>query len=267
MTMSRPLGLPWLRDQGPMSRFTPHSTLGSYQGITLPPTQLRGKLRAGQRQAEWEELDSEVQRPPQHLQSSHQSAPPSQSIPTKEDWRTPAPTRNSGLSSILNPIQPDGSAALRCYNGPDLPTGSPLSAVDPAPPSISTIHVFYGQKQLSGTSPTAGGYTGTFPPGVRKILTPESTSKPTSAQRAAIHKNTDAGRLSFSPESGLAYMAKPGQSTSTVVPPMPTPPAQSDEPQHEYPSRSRPPADAWRSSGGKMQAPVRTPLSQSESSK
>jgi hypothetical protein len=264
MTMSYSLGLPWLRDQDPISRFTSHSTLDSYQGITLPPIQLRGKLRAGQRRAEWEEPESEVQRPPQQLQSSHQSAPPSQSIPTKEDWRAP---RNSGLSSILNLIQPDGSAAPHCYNGPDLATGSPLSAVDPAPPSVSTIHMFSGQEQLSGTSPTADGYTRTFPPGVRRVLTPKSTSKPTNAQRAAIHQNTDAGRLTFSPESGLAYMAKPGQSTSTVVPPMPTPPAQSDEPQHEYPSSSRPPTDTWRSSGGKMQAPVRTPLSQSESSK
>jgi hypothetical protein len=265
MTMSCPLGLLWLRDQNPMSRFTSRSTLDSHQGITLPP--LRDKSQAGQRRVEWQEPESEVRGLRQQLQSSHQSVPPSQSIPTKENWRTPAPTRNSELSSILNPTQPDGSAVLRCHNGPDLATGSPLSAVDPAPPSISTIHMFSGQEQLSGTSPTADRYTGTFPPGVRRILTPKSTSKPISAQRAATHENTDSGRLPFSPESGLAYMAVPRQSTSTVVPPMPTPPEKSDEQQYGSPSSSRPPTDAWRSSGGKMQAPVRTPLSQSESSK
>jgi hypothetical protein len=243
-----------------MSRLTSHSTLDSDERITLPPIRLRDESQASKRRVEWQEPESEVQWPPQQLRLSPQSAPPSQSIPTGEDWRTSAPTRNSGLYSILNPTQPDGSVMLRCHNGPNLATGPPCSAVDPAPPSISTMHMFSGEEQPSGTSPTADGYTGTFSPGVRRILTPRSPSKAISAQRVAIHENADVGRSPFSPESKRAYMAK--SSISTVVPPIPTPPAQSDEQQYGSPPSSCPLTGAWRSSGGTMQISVRTPLSQ-----
>jgi hypothetical protein len=214
----RPLGLPWLRHYDPMSHLASRSVLDSHQRITLPPIKLRDEPQAGQRQVEWHEPESEAQGPPQQLQSSPLSAPPSQSIRTEEDWRTSAPTRKSGVYSILNPTKPDGSAVLCCHNGLDL-----------TPPSISAIHTFPGQQLPPDTSPTAKGYAGISPQGLRRILTPRSPSRAINAQRAASHGNTDIRRL---------------PSASSEVPPMPTPPAQSHEQQYGFPPSSGAPTDA-----------------------
>lgn len=193
-----------------MSHLASRSVLDSHQRISLPPIKLKltDEPLAGQRQVEWHEPESEAQGPPQQLESSPLSMPPSQSIRTEEDCRTSAPKRKPGVYSILNTTKPNGSAVLCCYNGPDLP-----------PPSISAIHTFPGQQLPSSTPPTADGYAGTSPQGLCRILTPGSPSRAINAQRAASHGNTDIRRL---------------PSASSKVPLRPTPPVQSHEQQYAF---------------------------------
>lgn len=252
-----------------MSRLTSYSTLSSYQSYnlppiqcrdqihTLPPIKLRDESQADKPGVEWQEPDH------QQLQPSPHSEPTSE-LPTEEGWRTSAPTRNSEGHPILNSIEPDGWAALR-LSGPNLATGSPLSTVGPAVLSISTIHTFSGQKQQSNISPRADGNTRTLARGGGKVLTPKSPSLATDTRQPAVHEHS--GSLSFSPNEP-EYMAKPRPPTTYVVPPMPTPPTQSDGQQYRSPSGSWPSrTDAVHSSGSIKQALVRTPLPQSESSK
>jgi len=237
------------------SRYTP----GSHQGITLPPIKWRDESKAGQPGVEWQKPDNQQLRPSSHSERLSQ-------LPTEKGRRASALTRESGGFSILNPIGPDGSVVSRFHHSPNLATGSSLSAVDQAPPSISTtIHTFSGQKQLSNTSPRADGNTRTLAHGARKILIPKSPSQATGAQRAAVHENAES--MPFSPASELKYVDKPGPSISYAVPPMPTLHTKSEEQQYGCQSSSWPSTDAVNSSGGTIQALVRTPISQSESSK
>lgn len=216
------------------------STLSTYQGLTLPPIKLRDESQPGH----------------QPLQPSPHSEPPSQ-FPTEEGWRTSAPT---GLHSIPNPIEPDGSAVLPFRNDPDLATGSPLSAVGPALPSISTIYTLSGQKQPSNISPRADGNTGTLARGGRGILAPKSASQAIGAQRPVLPENAEG--LPLSPTSERECMAKPRPYTSHVVRLMPTPPTQSNGQQYESPSSSWPSTtDSVHSGGSIIQDLVRTPLS------
>jgi hypothetical protein len=218
----------------------------SYQGITLPSIQFRDGLLAGQPRVQWQGHNSQQLQPSAYIE-------PRSPLPIEEGRRTLAPTWKSGRLSILNPNQP----MLRFQNGPDIGYGSPLSAVDPVPPSTSIVHTFSSQEQLSNTSPRADGNAATLARGARTILTSESPSQ-ANAQKAAIFE--DAGSLPLSPASEGEYKANPGPFTSSLKPTMPTPPTQFNEQQYESTSSSRYLTDALYVSETTKQAPVRTLL-------
>lgn len=228
-----------------------------YQINTLPPIKLRDESQADKPGVEWQEPDHQQLQPSPHGEASSE-------LLTEEGWRTSAPTRKLGWHQILSSIEPDASAALR-FTGPVLATSSPLSTVGPAAPSVSTIHTFSGQKQQFYISPRADGNTRTLARGGRRILTKKSPSLTTDTQQPAVHEIS--GSLSFSPNEP-EYVAKPRPPTFYVVPLMPTPLTQSDGQQYRSPSSSWPSrTDTVHSSGSIIQALVRTPLLQSESSK
>lgn len=211
----------------------------SSQGFTLPSIQL-----AGQTGVEWQEPNSQQLQPSPYIE-------PRSSFSTEEERRTSAPTWKSEWHSKLNPIEP----VLRFQNGPDTVFDSPLSTVDPVPPSTSTVHTFSDQKQLCNTSPRADG-AATLARGARTIWTPESPSH-ANALRAAIFE--DAGSLPLSPTSEREYKANPIPLTSLMHAIL-TPPTQFNEQKYGSTSSSRNLTDALRVSEGTKQAPVRTLL-------
>ena len=245
----------------PVSRSPPDG-----QKITLPPVQLRDDARQGGRQVEIEQADRHEGRgvpsqPPQLLPSP-QYGRPLQPAPPGEDWRL-GRSRDLGVHSILNPTDAEGtSSSGRRVSGGE--TDSPLSAVGTsqfgASPSLATQHTFPGQQPVAGTPPTQPGYGATYPRG-RPILTPRSP-RAVSAGRGRGQATIDAARSPFLAGRTRAYTAEPGQSVSSDVPPMPTPPGQTQGQQHYgFP----PPASTPRRTSTTMQAPGRTPLSQSAS--
>lgn len=238
------------------------------QRIILPPVQLRDDLQQGGRPAERPQQEAEGRGAPQQLQPSPQYVRMPQP-PSGEDWRTPAASRDLGVHSILNPPEPErsGSSSRRLSGGT---TESPLSAIGPpshfgASPSTATTHSFSGQNVPSSTPPMAEGYAGTFSRAPRRILTPRSPARAVSAGRGGPG-TIDAQRSPFLPARGRTYMAEPGPSASSDVPPMPTPPSLQQQQQYGFPQASSTPSIApRRPSGPSMQAPGRTPLSQSAS--
>ena len=235
------------------------------QNITLPPVQLRDDAQQGGRQVEPQLAEQLEGRgiPSQALQllPSPQYGRPLQPAPSGEDWRS-GPSRDLGVHSILNPAEPEGtpSSGRRVSSGE---TESPLSAVGPpsqfgASPSIASQHTFPGQQTVAGTPPMQPSYSATFPRG-RPILTPRSP-RSVSIGRGRGQATIDAARSPFLPGRSRAYTAEPGQSSD--VPPMPTPPGQTQSQQHYgFP----PPASTPRRTSNTMQAPGRTPHSQSAS--
>jgi hypothetical protein len=250
------------------------------QGITLPPVQLRDDNQPGGRLGERRQSENESRGSfSQHSQQSqpspqHIHPPPPGSL--GEDWRMAAPSRDLGVHSMLNPTEPDHSNAPghRRLSA----TESPLSTIGATPhfgnsPSTAPAHSFPGQPMPSTTPPTGEGYPPNFGLKQRRILTPRSPSSRTvSGGRAFGHATIDAQQSPFLPGRGRSYIAEPGPSASSDVPPMPTSTAaahQQQQQQQQYgfpptgtPTSSVPPR---RASGGNMQAPVRTPLSQSAS--
>ncbi|KUJ19914.1 uncharacterized protein LY89DRAFT_579776, partial [Mollisia scopiformis] len=268
---------PGLGDQDSMSQRPPASRPASRsppdgQRIILPPVQLRDDLQQGGRPAErpQQEFEGRGGGPPPQLQPSPQYSRMQQPPPSGEDWRTPVLTRDLGVHSILNPPEPEGSgASSRRLSGGT--TESPLSIGPPshfgASPSTATTHSFSSQNVPSSTPPTAETYAGAYSRVPRRILTPRSPSRAVSAgRRGSTQATIDAQRSPFLPARGRSYMAEPGPAASSDVPPMPTPPNLQQQQQYGFPPSSSTPTIApRRPSGQTMQAPGRTPLSQSAS--
>ncbi|KAF8865882.1 hypothetical protein BDZ45DRAFT_377755 [Acephala macrosclerotiorum] len=240
------------------------------QRFILPPVQLRDDPQQGGRPAERPQQESEGRGGSQQLQPSPQYARMQQPPPSGEDWRTPGLSRDLGVHSILNPPEPEGSgSSSRRLSGGT--TESPLSAIGPpshfgASPSTSTTHSFSSQIVPSNTPPTQEGYGGAFSRAPRRILTPRSPARAVSAGRGAPQGTIDAHQSPFLGARGRPYVAEPGPSASSDVPPMPTPPSQQQQQHYGFtPSSSTPSIAPRRPSGPSMQAPGRTPLSQSAS--
>jgi hypothetical protein len=172
------------------------------------------------------------------------------------------------VHSILNPTEPEGgqgtpSSSRRVSTGN---TGSPISAIGStlhlAPSPITAPHTFSGHQQSSDASPTQEGYRATFPRNQgrspRRILTPRSRAN--SAGRGQT--TFDARGSPFIGQRGRAgYTAGPGQQD---VPPMPTPPGQSQQ-LHGHPASDNAPTTGRRLSMSSMQALGQRPHSQSAS--
>lgn len=244
------------------------------QRITLPPVQLRDDIQQGGRSVERQQGETEGRS--SFSQQPQPSPRPTPTGPPGEDWRMAAPSRDLGVHSMLNPTEPDsGSSSGRRRLSA---TESPLSTIGPpsqfgASPSTAAAHPFPGQQIPSTTPPIGEGYPPNFPrgpPGPRRILTPRSPSSRTvSGGRAFGHTTIDAHQSPFLSGRGRSYIAEPGPSANSEVPPMPTPPAAAQQQQQQQygfpPTASTPSIAPRRSSGGNMQAPGRTPLSQSAS--
>jgi hypothetical protein len=265
---------PGLGDQDSMSQRPPASRPASRsppdgQRIILPPVQLRDDPQQGGRQAERQQQEPEGRGFPQQLQPSPQHARTSQVAPPGEDWRSSGLSRDLGVHSILNPTEPEGGrTSTRRLSGGT--SESPVSTVGPptqfgASPSTATPHTFPGQQAPSTTPPTGEGYGAAFTRGPRRILTPRSPSRAVSSGRGVGQGIIDAQRSPFLPSRGRPYTVAPGPSASSEIPPMPTPPGQSQQ-HYGFPPRASTPSIApRRGSGSTMQAPGRTPLSQSAS--
>jgi hypothetical protein len=235
------------------------------QRITLPPVQLRDEPKEVGREVERQQPEPEARALPQH-QPSPQNARTSQTAPFGEDWRVSAPIRDLGVHTILNPTEPEGSGSssrrLSVGTSGSPSTSGPASSFGASPLISTPQHTFPGPQQPSSTPPTAEGCSSTFPR-PRRILTPRSP-RVTSMGRGA-QETINARRSPFLPSRGRTYTAEPGQSASSEVPPMPTPPGQSaGMQQYGFPQVSTPTLER-RPSMATMQAPGRAPLSQSAS--
>ena len=251
----------------PASRPASHSPPDG-QEPTLPPIQLRDDAQQGSRQGD-PQLAENLEGPrlaPQDSQPlpspSSQYGRPLQPAPSGEGWRS-GPSRDLGVHSMLNPTEPEGSSSSG-RRVSDAETGSPQSAVGPrshfgASPSSASQHTFPGQQPAAGAPSTQSSYSATLPRS-RPILTPRSP-RSFGIGRGRGQATIDASRTPFLPLRGRAYTAEPGQSATSDIPPMPTPgKAQSQQPYGFPPTASTP-----RRTSTTMQAPVRTPHSESTS--
>ncbi|KAJ5043013.1 uncharacterized protein L3040_004402 [Drepanopeziza brunnea f. sp. 'multigermtubi'] len=153
---------------------------------------------------------------------------------------------------------------------------SPNSAAGPpltfgASPSAAASHTFSGQQFLPG--PGEELRSGAYSQVPRRILTPRSPSSRNSSYGRGMGVGTiDAQQTPFLPAKGRAYVAEPVPHASSEVASMPTPSGQQQQHQQQqhqhygFPQAASAPSNAPRgTSGGTMQAPGRTPLSQSAS--
>jgi hypothetical protein len=256
-----------------MSQRPPASRPASYsppdgQNITLPPVQLRDDAQQGGRQGDPQPAEQPAQRfAPQASQSLPSPSPQYgrslQPAPSGEDWRL-GPSRDLAVHSILNPTEPEDPLSFgRRVSGGE--GQSPLSAVGPpsqfgASPSIASQHTFPGQQAAAGTPTTQSTLAATFPM-ARPILAPRSP-RSFSLGRGRGQVTVDAARSPFLPGRARGYNAEPGQSTSSDVAPLPTPPGQMQSQQHYgFPSTASTPSRTSTT----MQAPLRTPHSESTS--
>jgi hypothetical protein len=237
------------------------------QRITLPPVQLRDDPPPGGRQGERQQGEAEGRGYPQQ---SPQHARTTQTAPSGEDWRSSGPSRDLGVHSILNPAESEaGGPSSRRLSV--TATESPQSGVGPgsqfgASPVGMAAHPFQGQQPPSSAPPVTEAYSAAYPR-PRRILTPRSPSRAISSGRGAGPATIDAQRSPFLPSRGRPYTAEPGPSPASEVPPMPTPPGQTQaQQQYGFPqSASTPTIAPRRASGSIMQAPGRTQASQSAS--
>lgn len=165
---------------------------------------------------------------PQQLQSPRQNTPPTKSISDQE--------KSSSYLDILSLLNPRSEEDH--HN-------------DPASVILSTEH------KPSGAIKTAEGCIRTLP---RKASISKPSSRATHLQPAVSRGNIDARTLLIEPENDQAYDIK----SPFWVSQLPTPPAQSHEPQDGSFSSLWPAMDTWCSSGGTTQAPAKTSLSGSE---
>ncbi|KAG0648565.1 Transcription factor zip1 [Hyphodiscus hymeniophilus] len=185
-----------------------------------------------------------------------------QPAPPGEEWRS-GRSRDLGVHSMLNPTEPeDSSSSGRQVSGGE--ADSPLSAAGPhsqfgTSPSISAQHTFPGQQPGFETLSAQSSYSATFPR-ARPILTPRSPRN-FSLGRGRGQATIDAARSPFLPSRGRAYTAEPGQSASSDVPSMPTHGSTQGHQHHDFP----PTASTPRRASATMQAPLRTPHSESAS--
>jgi hypothetical protein len=243
------------------------------QKIILPSVQLRDDPQQGGRQPERQQQpEPEGRGFPPRLQPSPQHARLVQPAPSREDWRSSGGTRHFAVHSILNQPEPERSASSgRRLSGP--PTESPRSAVGPPPFGASPVghpsHMFPGQQSSSNT-PT-GEYPPSYPP-QRRILTPRSPSRNLSSSGRPPGRGTiNAQQSPFLPSGDRPHMGEYVPPGPSDIQPRPTPPAQFQQQQsYGFPPTASTPniaprRDDRRESGPGMQAPGRTPLSQSAS--
>jgi len=185
----------------------------------------------------------------------------------REAWR-PAPSRDLGVQSILNPTEPEVSYASQvsgrqtssgAIDSPQSTSGH-QSQLAPSPTS-GTSHTF-SHPGSSYTSPTSDVYRVTLASGrgspPRRILTPRGIR--TVSLHGPSQGTIDAQRSPFVPERSRGY-GQPGTSNATA-----TPPERSQQQQHHEFSTTAParPQDR-RSSGSRIQAHSRGSPSQSAS--
>ncbi|KAL3420980.1 hypothetical protein PVAG01_07425 [Phlyctema vagabunda] len=215
------------------------------QRVNLPPVQLRDEPLQSGRQAEW--------RPEQE---SREFIHPRPTLPSPQQQQHPnhpsAPTRDLGVLSILNPAEPESVGSGQRARG-----GSPPSHFGVSPSAGGPIHGFPSIQTTNAMDEHGAALTRG-----RRILTPRSP-RTVSTGMGTITGSRDAHRSPFIGSRPRAFTNDPGPSPSSEVPPMPTPPMQSQHPQHYgFPSVSTP--HERRQSGG-MQAPGRSSLSESAS--
>jgi hypothetical protein len=263
-----------LGDQDSMSQRPPASRPASRspsdaQRIAFPPVQVRDELEQDGRQVEGQQLEPFDSRGHSHTLPSPQSVRTQASTPG-EDWRS-GPLRDLGVHSILNPTVPQGtpSSSRRVSSGN---TASPLSVAGPASqlgasPTTDTPFPFPGHEASTGTPPTQEGLRATSPHGrgtpvPRRILTPRSLAARVGrgSQPPGI---IDVQRSPFLSSRNRSYMAEPGTSAASEVPPMPTAQERSQA-YYGYPGSAQTP-DRRTISMPIMQAPGPAPLSQTGS--
>ena len=172
--------------------------------------------------------------PPQLQSSSPQNTSPSQSIPLSGGRQNSS--SYLGIHSILNPA----------HEGPKLVHHDGL-------PSATTS----AEQKPSGTMPTAEGCAETLSQFSRRTLIPKTSSRITGTRRATSQGDVNA-RLLISPESDQAYMVTRGLPASPELPQLPIPPAQSHKQHYGSLTTSWPAPDAWGSTVGTMQDPVKS---------
>lgn len=198
------------------------------QRIALPPVQVRDELQQDGHRAEGQQAEHVDGRVHVHTLPSPQSVRTQTSTPG-EDWRS-GPLRDLGVHSILNPTVPQGtpSSSRRVSSGN---TESPLSVAGPASqlgasPTTDTPSTFPGYEGPSGTPPSQEGHRATSPHGrgtpvPRRILTPRSLAARV-GRSGQPPRTIDAQRSPFLPPRSRTYVAEPGLSVASEVPPMPT---------------------------------------------
>ncbi|KAK2628566.1 hypothetical protein QTJ16_001669 [Diplocarpon rosae] len=227
----------------PASRSPPEG-----QRLVLPPVQLRHDVQQEGRHVARPQPEPESRGFLQHLPAS-QHAQTSQPSPPGEGWRPPRQSRDLGVHSILNPPESEsrGNPNRRMSGGTN---ESPRSAAEPPfEPTASTgaLHTFPGQQLSSGVPPVGEPHAAAFPTAPRRILTPNSPSaRAVSVGRGVGVGTIDAHQTPFLGSRGRRYLAEPGPRASSEGTALPTPGPQ----QQQY---------------SIMQAPGRTPLSQSAS--
>ncbi|XMA12466.1 hypothetical protein WAI453_005257 [Rhynchosporium graminicola] len=234
----------------PASRSPPEG-----QRFVLPPVQLRDEIRQEGRQGEGPRSEPESRGPSQAQETPPRHGQPLPTPGTGENWQGGRQTRDLGVHSILNPTEPDNNENLfRRISGTAIE--SPISAIGRSPygasPSTTPSHTFPSQPILQSMGP-------------RRVLTPRSPSARIVSAARGAPGTIDAHQSPFLPSRGRAYVAEPGPSASSDIPPMPNTGQMQYQQHYGFPPAPNPATAPRRSSVGIMQAPGRTSLSQSAS--
>jgi hypothetical protein len=135
-------------------------------------------------------------------QASPQTEREPQSARPVESWRGTGTSRDLGVHSILNPLEPEANRG-KSYR----PSASPLSGPGPsqfgASPSRAISNAFPSSQPATSAPPTSEGYPASYTQ-VRRILTPRSPSRALSSSRGRSATTIDAQRSPFLPSRGRA---------------------------------------------------------------
>lgn len=223
--------------------------------ITLPPVRLGNESHSqedrllGRVQSSIDNQNSQ--------QAPHPNVHPSH---PREDWR-PAPSRDLGVLSMLNPTEPESTSSFG--RRPLAVTASPLSAIEPRP-SFGTNSSIIPRHSFPG-NPPGDEHTTNFTRR-RPILAPRSPSRAFSSGRSFGHATIDAQQSPFlsSRRTNSTYIAETGQFASSNVPPLMTPPAGTEQLRYGFPpTAAMPSLEPRRFSAGDTE--VSTRVGQSES--
>ncbi|KAG9245880.1 hypothetical protein BJ878DRAFT_418221 [Calycina marina] len=242
------------------------------QRITLPPLQPRDDHSHVEQRDKGAEQEQRESKRYTALQASSQHGRVFQSGAPQEPWRSAPSTRDLGVQSILNPMEPERTQifhlSARRRDTSDLTQSTPGAHPYLAPsPSTSTTNTFPGQSGSSNTSPIQETNRTSLPTGrgspPRHVMTPKGLR--TTSLRGPSQGTINAQRTQFVPDRSRRYTSGLSQYGPSAAHPLATPPERPPQSQYGFPPTEPSLSQERQISAGGMQAPSRASPSRSTS--